>query len=504
MVNGSDEDDNEQHLPIVSTVKLLSSSSIECTNGLLCDLEDHRRQREHQPPNISPNENDDHHHQQRSLHSINNERHGGGYSRMASSSTTFEDSMTEIIMDDVPNDNEPTSAILDYCKRKFLRPYMTILALVGLNPISTETTQLKACLSYLQAMLIMVIICFGYFLQFLVSFRGDRGFCSDKKETSNLTSFHLLMLHNWGEILFGYIIPNVLHLMGFITAIFVFKVIDNEQLQNLIERVFLMSMKPKRLCTILWVYVGLGLGFLTLLLAYVTPSVLTQLRVVQVDWMPVELLPFEGPIKIALLCTIFTQDLVEIVILTSYSIECYLLMVHLQTLSQKLLMHSIESLEWMKEVLEFRKLLDHLNNKISLPVCFYTVMNLSYALAGMVYLFKDVDFQQNNLQLVILNIANVLLWLLMGLLPFFTASSVTRVCQLAQANGHHIRIRPFVYRNTSADDLNSTLLFASSLNMSAKLFRMPIQQNYLCFVILIISIVTLTLGMCLNFSMGIF
>lgn len=313
-----------------------------------------------------------------------------------------------------------------------------------------------------------------------------------------------MTLHNWGEISFGYIVPNVLHLLGFVTAIFVFKVIDNEQLQNLIERVFLMSMKPKRLCTILWVYVGLGLGFLTLLLAYVTPSVLTQLRIVHTDWMPMELVPYEIPIKIALLCTIFAQDLVEIVILTSYSIECYLLMVHLQTLSQKLLMHSIESLDWMREVLEFRKLLDHLNNKISLPVCFFTIMNLSYALAGMVYLFKDFDFQNNPLDVVILNIINVLLWLLMGLLPFFTASSVTRVCQLAQANGHHIRIRPFVYRNTSSDDLNSTLLFASSLNMSAKLFRMPIQQNYLCFVILIISIVTLTLGMCLNFSMGIF
>lgn len=205
-------------------------------------------------------------------------------------------------------------------------------------------------------------------------------------------------------------------------------------------------------------------------------------------------------------------------VLSSYCIECYLLRVHLNTLSHKLLMRSIESLDWMRvsqnlkegnlfskflifqEVLEFRKLLDHLNHRVAIPVCFFIIMNLSYAFAGFVYLFNDFDFHYSAIKVVILNIINVLLWLVMGLLPFFMAASVTRVCQAAQANGHQIRVRPFVYHNTSTEDLNSTLLFASSLDMSAKLFRMPIQPNYLCFAILVTSIVILTLGMCLNLS----
>lgn len=192
------------------------------------------------------------------------------------------------------------------------------------------------------------------------------------------------------------------------------------------------------------------------------------------------------------------------------------------TLSHKLLLHSIDSLDWMRvclkiivdncllnlifplylqEVLEFRKLLDRLNNHVSIPVSFFIVMNLAYASAGFVFMFRDFDFHYSALKVVILNFTNVILWLILGLLPFFMAASLTQACQSVKANGHQIRVRPFVYHNTSTDDLNSMLMFASSLDMSAKLFRMPIQSNYLCFAILVISIVVLTMGMCFNLSL---
>lgn len=132
-------------------------------------------------------------------------------------------------------------------------------------------------------------------------------------------------------------------------------------------------------------------------------------------------------------------------------------------------------------------------------------MNLAYAFAGFIFMFKDFDFHYSALKIVILNFINVVLWLLLGLLPFFMSSSLTQACQMVKANGHQIRVRPFVYHNTSTDDLNSMLMFASSLDMSAKLFRMPIQSNYLCFAILVLSIVVLTMGMCFNLTLlGVF
>ncbi|XP_043948175.1 uncharacterized protein LOC108022987 isoform X2 [Drosophila biarmipes] len=402
-----------------------------------------------------------------------------------------------------PGEHEPTSALLDYCKRKFLRPYVAILTLVGLNPISTDMSSVRACCSYVQALMVLFVLLLGYLLRYVCGYRGDRGFTSyrDIRPFSNGTDGGGATPNTIGELLFGFIVPSGFNLMAFVSAVLVCKVIDHEQLQNLIERVFLMSAKPKRLCRMLWLFLAIALLLLILLFGYACCVVMMQpSQIVKVSWLADALSDWEMWLRMGLLLTILLQDLVEIIILSNYYIECYLLRMHLETLSHKLLMHSIDSLDWMREVLEFRKLLERLNQHVSIPVCFLIVMNLAYAFAGLVYLFKDFDFHYCALKLVLLNIANVMLWLFLGLLPFFVASSVTRVCQNAQANGHQIRVRPFVYHNTSAEDLNSTLLFAASLDMSAKLFRMPIQPNYLCFAILVVVIVILTLGMCLNLT----
>ncbi|XP_036333830.1 uncharacterized protein LOC118744716 [Rhagoletis pomonella] len=418
-------------------------------------------------------------------------------------SSLFGDSMTEIAVDDLRNTHEPTSELLDYCKRKFLRPFIIVLSLVGVNPIPTDTSKILCCLNYAQALLVLLILLFGYFLQYVCSYRGDRGFIAHDQDL--ITDPNSNATYTVGQLLFGHIFPNALNLSSFISAVIVFKILDQEQLQNLIERVFLTTLVPRRLCKILWLYLLCGVVLLALLFAYTIPSVLLQSRIIQVKWFTGILADWELATKIVLIVTLFIQDLVEVIILSNYCIQCYLLRIHISSLSHKLLMHSIETVDWMREVLEFHKLLEHLNRHAAVPVCFLTIMNLAYAFAGLIYIFNDLDFHYSALEIVILNIFNVLLWLLLGVIPFVLAASLTQACQKAQSNGHHIRARPFVYHSTSSEDLNSTLLFSSSLQMSAKIFKMPIQPNYLCCALLSISILVLTLGMCLNPSViGIF
>lgn len=91
-----------------------------------------------------------------------------------------------------------------------------------------------------------------------------------------------------------------------------------------------------------------------------------------------------------------------------------------------------------------------------------------------------------------------------SLKTFFSlkGAALTEACMVARTSGHQIRIRPFVHHNTSAEDLNSVLLYSSSLQMSAKLFRMPIQGNYLFCVILILLVVILAMGMCVKVYLG--
>lgn len=177
---------------------------------------------------------------------------------------------------------------------------------------------------------------------------------------------------------------------------------------------------------------------------------------------------------------------------------------------------------------EFRKLLSHLNTKMALPVCLFTVLNLSYTFSSIVYFIKIYNQFTSN-KIVILAVINILLWLILGLYPFFQvsnlnyatffdsiiilfsafeyfflkAAALTYACESAQTCGHQVRIKPYVHYNTSLEELNSILLYASSLRMSAKLYRMPIHGSYVFFIILCILVSTLTFGMCLNISLGI-
>lgn len=115
------------------------------------------------------------------------------------------------------------------------------------------------------------------------------------------------------------------------------------------------------------------------------------------------------------------------------------------------------------------------------------------------------NFQYTILRIVILKYINILLRLTLGLSPFFMAASLTNACSSVRRNGHQIRIRPFVYHNTSAEDLNSMLIFSSTMDMSAKLFQMPMQSKYIYFILFISSVVLLTFGMCSSVSiLGIF
>lgn len=85
----------------------------------------------------------------------------------------------------------------------------------------------------------------------------------------------------------------------------------------------------------------------------------------------------------------------------------------------------------------------------------------------------------------------------------FQAAALTAACESAQTCGHQVRIKPYVHVNTSLEELNSILLYASTLRMSAKLYRMPIHGSYVFFIILCIIVATITFGMCLNISLGI-
>lgn len=68
-------------------------------------------------------------------------------------------------------DSEPTSVILSFCQRKFLLPYVNLLGLVGLRPITIDSTDCATCVSHLQTGFVTAMLVAGYFIQYSCDFR---------------------------------------------------------------------------------------------------------------------------------------------------------------------------------------------------------------------------------------------------------------------------------------------------------------------------------------------
>lgn len=361
-------------------------------------------------------------------------------------------------------------------------------------------------LGHVQTVIVLVFLILGYVTQFIAGFRRDRGFMNHVPSGPQPgdDDFHYFRFKKYidtGEVVFTYIIPATLHLFGFLSAVFVYRIIDNEQIQSLVERVFILSNNPRQLIVKFWVYISCGLTWLCCSALYIYYVSQQQETMVKNSYVHVDE-EDEGYITTILYIGLFFQDLVQVVTILSYSIICSLLRCYLNFLKDKLILRGIEPLDWMREICEFRKVLHHLNTKLAVPVCAFTVLNMSFTLSSIVRMFKDMD--TCPVQIFSLSLANILLWITLTLVPFVQAASVTVACRATQSCGHLVSIRPFVHRNTASEDLNTVLLYASSLKMNAKLFRMPINVNYLCFVLLSIVIVILTFGMCINISLGIY
>ncbi|XP_037042344.1 uncharacterized protein LOC119078748 isoform X1 [Bradysia coprophila] len=399
-------------------------------------------------------------------------------------------------------ESEPTSIVLSFCQRRFLLPYVNILGVVGLRPITVDSSQCSIWFGHLQTLFVIVLLLIGYLIQSFTGFRRDRGVTTQNVMITfdnYLNESHT----TFGETIFVFVVPSLLHFIGFISAVYVLRIADNEQLQNLVERVFILCQLPNRLFLMLWFYISCGLIWLLLMASCIvfveshSPGITENLKAFR------NISPdFQYWISIILIASIIGHDLVQVVVLSSYAIQCYLLRHYLYILNDKLIQNTIEPIDWMREMCEFRKLLHHLNKKTAKPVCFFTVLNITYAIAGFAYLIKTYVESNAPIKMFSMNVGNILLWLVIAFYPFFQGAALTEACMVARTSGHQIRIRPFVHHNTSSEDLNSVLLYSSSLQMSAKLFRMPIQGNYLFCVILILLVVILAMGMCVKVYLG--
>lgn len=266
-------------------------------------------------------------------------------------------------IDDI-NESEPTSAILDYCKRKFIHPYVYLLGVIGLRPNTVDPPDVVTYLGHIQSSIILFVLLLGYFLQYTLSFRRDRGFSYNKNNGTLLKMNHTyeemnVAIERYGEILqygksiFIFAIPSLLHLLGFLTAIYVFRVAENEQLQSLVERVFMLSSNPRRLVIRLWSFIVLGFVWLAFSTTCVYFLAFHDTIVMRFSFVGFEPENHQLLLRCLLIICVFSHDLILIVVICNYSIQCFLLRRYLSSLKEKLLQNHMEPLDWMRVSLFF-------------------------------------------------------------------------------------------------------------------------------------------------------
>ncbi|OAD57877.1 hypothetical protein WN48_01415, partial [Eufriesea mexicana] len=399
-----------------------------------------------------------------------------------------------------------TSAVLHYCKHKILRPYLRLLGVMGLKPISSDDSQRCSCyciFANLHTFQVTIFMCIGYILQYMACFRRDRGFCYKKMPlkfqiTSNISKQEEVIC--FGNIVFSYLVPSILHLVAYLYTVYLFRIKENEQLQNLMERAFLLSSNPvnrgnqSKLVRILWLFIALSLVWI--IMALITVNVLMAQESIVFQWL--EHSPYQVKITLKVLlivCTLW-HDMVQGTIITSYCLQGQLLLAHLYFLRGKLLHHTLAPIDWMREISEFKKLLKYFNDELGPAVCIYTVVNLSWAAAGTIWLLRYDNSNTQSNPVTWVGIINVILWILISVVPFIQAARLTTACSMIRSIGHEVRIRPFVYQSTPDEDLDTILLYTSSLKMCARFFRVPVTGRCLCLLLTIGSTLILTLGQC--------
>ncbi|XP_045510767.1 uncharacterized protein LOC123705792 isoform X1 [Colias croceus] len=399
-----------------------------------------------------------------------------------------------------------TSAILHYCKSKILLPYLKLLSVMGLRPgaDASNSSCYTNCLSHFHSAQVAVFMCLGYILQYMACFRRDRGFCY-KLVPLTLTSIEYDTYKQvcYGNVTFTYFGPSLLHFLGFIYALYLFRISDNEQLQNLMERVFLLSSyapqgtpttKPKRLLRMLWFFIILSVLWMCISLCSV--NLMLARGTIMFRWMEDCSNDILLVLKILLIICTLIHDMVQATVITSYCLQAQLLQAHLMFLKERLLNRTISPLNWMREISEFRKLLKYLNDDLAPAVCLFTIVNASWAVSGIMWLL-DLDKVDTGTEPIAgISILNQLLWVSAVVVPFIQAARLSAECRRTQSIGHELCVRPFLHQDTSQEDISTVLAYSTSLKLRAKLFCFPVAGRYICLLLTLTLIILFALGMC--------
>lgn len=383
------------------------------------------------------------------------------------------------------------AVILMCCKKRILYPYLRLISILGWRPLffsAVEPPIMIRCSNTLYLLFIITIMLAGHFLEY--------------------AACHSEILYGRESPKFLHLLPSLFHIGAYLTVLYYSRKPESERLETLMERVFLQSSRNagwlichKRLMQqlrnffifcMIWVIISLSLR----LMHYVWYE-----TVYEHAWM----CDYEWPATSGnwmftatrMACSTW-NDLVCAAIVTTYSVHCQLNISYIRNLCTIIRERRISIQEFFKRVEESRNFIDYLNSDQSVGVSLL-MMNLlcrtGVSIIALLHPPAQVRFTWKASCVLALCIISCLSLILVNLRQ---SLKLTEACRMLRNIGHELKSMHTPLSITAGDnerdELDSLVLYTSSLDMEARILQIPVKASYLSALMISLTFMLLLLA----------
>ncbi|KAL5503364.1 hypothetical protein EMCRGX_G010300 [Ephydatia muelleri] len=381
-----------------------------------------------------------------------------------------------------------TEQALQHCQMTVLRPYLGFLKLVGWRRLWTHDSEapkpIKWCnIAYLSVFFAVLI--YTCVAQILTCFLRTQAAAMLSPNQSSITCTN--------KVISGSVLKDIILLIVYIWGAYLFLYLQPEYLSSLIERVFLScsgaSTKNYLKTLIRKLQIILLCGCIWLLLTIATSIMrMFSLHLLDPQTTISTLLPKSNNTRyihdveryilvISSLFGFFAFDALYATVVINYVSQSELIIYFLRSIMVKARVKSQQLNELIKDIFHAHGILQVFNGHLSYIVSLSMFICVSDVISSFLNLYTLRD---NGTSLgYAVGLCNIIQWFILAISPVIQAARLTKECHKLRQLGLEVSARPFTYKDTPQDALDSFLQYTSSTKYGAKLVGVVIHPKYL-------------------------
>ncbi|XP_064639418.1 uncharacterized protein LOC135494975 isoform X2 [Lineus longissimus] len=426
-----------------------------------------------------------------------------------------------------------TTTTLKRCKEEVLRPYWRLLMFIAWRGFGRESINPSKwywrVINIIYFILLIILLMYSYIYEILACewrlnvhedvLEPTLPTTTPQTTTPNTTANATTMIIPWvnlydaskepvtwngtllkpamklvcEHVITTYVIPNILHFIAYIIGFIYFRVLENEQLYALMEKVFLQAsplqgrmVSQTYMIKKLQLFLGLGAAWVILTIALQVIYVLAfGISDIKARMIPES--QFWIMFGFQILGILLTSS-ISLAVVVNYGSQCEILIFFINGIQLRIQEKTGDLKSMMKDILAVRQSLGQLNGAMSRMTSLMAITFAEMVVIGITILIIN---KYNTTMIWVYRSLFPCVWLIILLFPLIQAARTNSAC--AKFKRIALETRVFGYQNSSLLELDSFLLFVSNTRLKAKLFHLPVRSSFLigftvitCFIILIL------------------